>query len=278
MFDAGACAPPAEPPTDTVDGVAERWASYYTPTSADYDNATCRSPTSTRGCPSLHVRVHRRLRLFERAGRQRRHGARRRMCSRSYPGVTLKGVELVPTRIGVGETKRSVTVGQIELGRGEALPFPDRSFDVVCEIGVLHHGAASQARHRRDDDGEGTPSSCPRSIRFGRGSLVAGSVKLLLWELGMWVMVDRLKTRGRGYRVEPIDGVSFSYSLYDSFKALSAGADRKSDLVRALWLLKWPKRHRRGGVPESGSSAAGSGRYGRRGPCSGRRRHHPRPE
>jgi hypothetical protein len=75
-------------------------------------------------CPSLHVRVHRRLRLFERAGRQRRHGARRRMCSRSYPGVTLKGVELVPTRIGVGETKRSVTVGQIELGRGEARPFP----------------------------------------------------------------------------------------------------------------------------------------------------------
>jgi hypothetical protein len=39
---------------------------------------------------------------------------------------------------------------------------------------------------------------------------VAGGVKLLLWELGMWVMVDRLKTRGRGYRVEPIDGVSFS--------------------------------------------------------------------
>jgi SAM-dependent methyltransferase len=209
-----------------VDRVGERQASYYTQTSADYENAHVSESdahaVALRYMSAFIAAFGYSSVLDVGAGT----GRAVECLSRRHPGVTVKGVEPVQALIEVAETKPSIAAGQIELGRGEALPFPDRSFDVVCEIGVLHH-----VRHPAPVIAEMTRVARHAIFlsdinRFGRGSLVAGGVKLLLWKLRMWGMVDRLKTRGRGYRVERIDGVSFSYSVYDSFKVLSAWADR----------------------------------------------------
>jgi len=61
--------------------------------------------------------------------------------SRHHPGITVKGVEPVPALIE-RKHRPSVAAVQIALGRGEALPLPDRTFDVVCETGVLPTAAS----------------------------------------------------------------------------------------------------------------------------------------
>jgi ubiquinone/menaquinone biosynthesis C-methylase UbiE len=107
------------------------------------------------------------------------------------------------------------------VGRGEALPFPDDHFDVVFETGVLHHvpePAAVVAEMLRvarvavflSDDN-----------RFAAGPLPRKAAKLIAARTGLWSVVYRLRTRGRGYRVSPTDGISYSYSVYDSLGALA---------------------------------------------------------
>lgn len=209
-----------------MDRTAERQASYYTQTSADYDDARVSATDEHAIAPSLHVRVHRRLRLFERAGRRRWDGARRRMS------LTTPSRDHGQGRRACAGTDRSSRDQALHRRRADrarqrrSAPFPERSFDVVCGTGVLHHvrdpepGIAEMTRVARH------AIFLSDMNRFGTGSLVAGGAKLLLWKLRIWRVVDRLETRGRGYRVGPSDGVSFLYSVDDSLKALSAWADR----------------------------------------------------
>ena len=64
------------------------------------------------------------------------------------------------------------------------------------------------------------------SNRFGQGSLLARLAKLAMYKTRTWRWYDLLRTRGKGYLVTDGDGVSYSYSVYDSFALLSAWADR----------------------------------------------------
>ena len=74
---------------------------------------------------------------------------------------------------------------ELVLGSGLQLPFPDASFDAVCEFGVLHHVEHPNAVVREMLRVSKTAIFLSDTNRFGRGRLFARLVKLALWKLGI---------------------------------------------------------------------------------------------
>jgi hypothetical protein len=62
--------------------------------------------------------------------------------------------------------------------------------------------------------------------RFGHGPPLARRAKVALHAAGLWPSLTHVRTRGRGYLLSEGDGVSYSYSVYDSLPTLSAWGDR----------------------------------------------------
>lgn len=60
--------------------------------------------------------------------------------------------------------------------------------------------------------------------RFGQGPLPLRTIKLLLYKLKLWNVVDFLRTRGKGYQVSEGDGVFYSYSVYDNLHQIQQWA------------------------------------------------------
>lgn len=145
-----------------------------------------------------------------------------RYLHRSDPTLTLRGVEPVPELV---EQASDEIAAFIEHGRGEQLPFPDDSFDAVIEVGVLHHIRDPEPVIREMMRVARRGVFLADANRFGQGPYASRLAKLALTRLGLWPTVDRLKTRGRGYRVSEGDGISYSYSVYDSYDLIDEWAD-----------------------------------------------------
>ncbi|GAC1630581.1 MAG: hypothetical protein NVS9B14_01350 [Candidatus Acidiferrum sp.] len=144
----------------------------------------------------------------------------------TFPEAFVCGVEPVDALIGIGRRNDVLASGSLIRGSGLALPFADRSFDAVCEFAVLHHvpdPRAAVMEMLRVARKAVVLSDCNR---FGQGNLLARLAKLAMCKTGTWRWYDLLRTRGKGYRVTDGDGVSYSYSIYDSFNLLSDWADR----------------------------------------------------
>lgn len=140
-------------------------------------------------------------------------------------GFKATGVEPVQALIDVGIKCRSLAPEEIMRGNAEKLDFPDRSFDAVCEFAVLHHikdpGPAVKemlrvAKHAVFISDEN---------RFGRGPAWWRLTKLIWWKLGVFSLGFWLMTKGKGYNESDGDGISYSYSVYDSYGALKDWAD-----------------------------------------------------
>ena len=64
------------------------------------------------------------------------------------------------------------------------------------------------------------------SNRFGQGSFEKRLLKLIIYKLGLWKIGDFIKTKGRGYIITESDGLSYSYSVYDSYETLEKWAHK----------------------------------------------------
>ncbi len=138
------------------------------------------------------------------------------------PGVEVYGIEPVAALLHQAASGG----GKVIQGSGDRLPFADGSFDAVCSTALLHHVpqpdlvVAEMCRVARKgvfiSDGN----------RFGHRPPAVRVVKLVAWRLGLWGTLNHIQTRGRGYRCSEGDGVSYSYSVYDSMPLLSSWADR----------------------------------------------------
>jgi ubiquinone/menaquinone biosynthesis C-methylase UbiE len=147
------------------------------------------------------------------------------MLSRSMPGARVVGLEPVEALRNVGYANG---ISQDSLIDGDAtkIDLPDASFDLVCEFGVLHH-----IRNPRQVVSEMLRVSrkaifLSDNNRFGQGSSWSGGLKLLLWKLKLWPMVDWVKTKGRGYAYGEGDGVSYSYSVFDDYDFIRSRCDK----------------------------------------------------
>jgi ubiquinone/menaquinone biosynthesis C-methylase UbiE len=145
---------------------------------------------------------------------------------RRHADAFIVGVEPVLALLSRAEAKRDVDGAFLASASGYALPFRSESFDAVCQFGILHHvqdpnrvvaemmRVATRAVFLSD------------SNRFGQGSMGVRMSKLLLAQCGLWPVANFLKTRGKGYTISAGDGLSYSYSVFDSLDAVHQWADR----------------------------------------------------
>jgi SAM-dependent methyltransferase len=140
---------------------------------------------------------------------------------KARPGLLVRGVEPVRELRDVGYQSG---IGRDELVDGDALalPFCDGEFDLVCEFGVLHHiktperAVAEMLRVARK------AVFISDSNNFGQGGALSRGFKQLFDQLGLWPLVDLVKTRGRGYTISAGDGLGYSYSVFNNYGQIRA--------------------------------------------------------
>jgi ubiquinone/menaquinone biosynthesis C-methylase UbiE len=145
---------------------------------------------------------------------------------RAHPGAFVVGVEPVASLIARARAKPEVRGAFFASASGYQLPFGDASFDVVCLFGVLHHVKNPNIVVREMMRIARRAVFLSDSNRFGQGSMYARLLKLVLAQCGLWPAANLLKTRGAGYTISAGDGLSYSYSVFDSFGTLQPWADR----------------------------------------------------
>ena len=142
------------------------------------------------------------------------------------PELLVRGIEPVAELRQQATIRNGIPPDVIIEGSGESLPFPSESFDAVCEFGMLHHVRRPDAVVSEMMRVAKRAVIISDSNRFGQGSTPARLFKLLTHTLGLWPVVDLVKTRGRGYSWSPGDGVYYSYSVYDSLPLLENWTDK----------------------------------------------------
>jgi ubiquinone/menaquinone biosynthesis C-methylase UbiE len=141
----------------------------------------------------------------------------------TMPDLRVRGIEPVAALIERA-AENEIPQGVIIQGVGEALPFKDASFDVVCSFAILHHVPRPNAVVCEMTRVARKAVIIMDGNRFGQGAWPMRLLKLCLFKAGLWGAVNHLKTGGKGYAITPGDGLAYSYSVYDSFDLLAAWA------------------------------------------------------
>ena len=139
------------------------------------------------------------------------------------------GVEPIPELRAIAQSKVGDTILIVQAA-GEQLPFEHDTFDVVLECGVLHHVPNPEVVVAEMIRVAKYMVCLSDSNRFGQGSWLARTIKLLLYRTNLWRLARLIQTRGKMYTVSDGDGVAYSYSVYDSYEQIAAWADR-------VWLI-----------------------------------------
>jgi len=140
------------------------------------------------------------------------------------PGISARGIEPVKALIDQSVSQNGVPAGLIIQGTGEALPFGEETFDVVCSFGILHHVERPEAVVREMTRVARKAVIITDGNRFGQGRWPMRLLKLALYKAKLWGAANYVKTRGKGYLLTPGDGLAYSYSVYDSFDCLARWA------------------------------------------------------
>ena len=141
--------------------------------------------------------------------------------SKSLPMANIIGVEPVEALRSVGHSN-GIKKEQLIEGDANNLDFPDSSFDLVCELGVLHHIPKPRQAITEMLRVSKQAIFLSDSNRFGQGRIAGRYIKLLLWNAGLWPLANRLKTNGKGYSYSAGDGVAYSYSVFDDYDFISS--------------------------------------------------------
>ena len=205
------------------ESLAEDQLNYYTTSAASYDNT--------------HVKMddEHAIGLAYMIDLMRRHGVKRILdvgCGTGRAtkilldaGFDVTGIDPVEALLQEAG-KKGIPKERLVKGSGLQLPFPNKSFDAVCEFGVLHHIEHPNEVVREMLRVTKTAIFLSDTNRFGRGQLFARVVKLTLWKLGVWRQSYFLAKGCKSYDCSECDGIAFSYSVYDSFNLIDAWADR----------------------------------------------------
>jgi len=149
-----------------------------------------------------------------------------RLALNAVPDLSVRGIEPVAERIQQAVQQKGIPEGVIVQGRGEALPFENASFDVVCSFSMLHHAPKPDAIIHEMLRVARKGVIIVDGNRFGQGAWPLRVLKLALYKAGLWGLVDYLKTGGKRYVTSKGDGIHFSYSLFDSLDCLAEWADQ----------------------------------------------------
>ena len=199
---------------------------YYTDTAARYDSMHAHEGVTD---PSITKVVHAFLRMLQaRSVLDVGTATGRGLCDlkRALPDLFFCGVEPVGALIKQAVKDGNTSYVSMICATGEALPFADASFDVVCEFATLHHAANPNAVVKEMLRVARKAVIICDSNRFGQGSRAARLIKLFLCKTKLWGAYTFLRTRGKGYLTTEGDGLAYSYRFYDSYDPVSQWADR----------------------------------------------------
>ncbi len=138
------------------------------------------------------------------------------MLKEEMPGIRICGIEPSPELRAAAQAK-GLAPHEIVDGDAQALKYPDGDFDLVCAFGALHHipkpslAVGEMLRVSR------RAVFISDANNFGQGSAPARAVKQIANFLGLWPLLDFIKSRGKGYRLSEGDGLSYSYSVFNDY-------------------------------------------------------------
>lgn len=144
-------------------------------------------------------------------------GRAMRFLKDRFPDLVIKGVEPVEALRRCGHAQGIADKNLID-GDGAALPFPDQSFDLVCEFAVLHHVRRPDAVIAEMNRVASRMIAISDCNFMGQGPMWRRCIKLGLWAAKLWPLADWLKTRGKGYTYSEGDGIAYSYSVFQSLR------------------------------------------------------------
>jgi SAM-dependent methyltransferase len=136
-----------------------------------------------------------------------------------HPSVFVKGVEPVGALRDVSCTK-GLSIGDLLPGDAGTLPFKNGSFDLVCAYGLLHHVARPSIAIAEMLRVASKAVFISDSNNFGQGSWPIRLVKQTLNWLRLWPVANAIKTRGKGYTISDLDGLSYSYSVFNDYRLI----------------------------------------------------------
>lgn len=199
---------------------------YYEDTATRYDSMHAHEGA---GDPTLGYFVHGMMRMLDvrsvlDVGTATGRGIRE--IKAALPKAFVCGIEPVAGLIQQAAENGSTSSGPLIRATGEALPFPDASFDAVCEFAMLHHVEKPNAIVKEMLRVARKAVFLCDSNRFGQGALPLKLIKVALYKCGLWSSYNYFRTRGKGYLITEGDGLAYSYSVYDSLDLLARWADR----------------------------------------------------
>lgn len=139
-------------------------------------------------------------------------------------GFKAVGIEPSLPLIHEALRKKSIRSNQVISATGETLPFKDGSFDAACAFALLHHVERPDLVVKEMLRVSNKAIFISDSNRFGQGRPWLRLAKLLLYKTHLWRIANFVKTGGKGYAISEGDGLSYSYSVFDSINTINPWA------------------------------------------------------
>jgi ubiquinone/menaquinone biosynthesis C-methylase UbiE len=143
-------------------------------------------------------------------------------------GFQVVGLDPVGELLAHGYGRHQMISGGLVLAQGSAyaLPFSDKAFDGVIEMGALHHVRYPERAVQEMIRVAQRAIVIADANRFGQGRTLIRRAKLIACRAGVWPYIEWVRTKGNLSHTSEGDGVFYSYSLFDSMPQLSAWASR----------------------------------------------------
>lgn len=143
-----------------------------------------------------------------------------------FPECRVIGNDISPELLKIAVKQYQIPQDDLICSSSYKLPFPDRSFDIVTEFGILHHVAepervvAEMLRVARQ------AIFISDSNRFAQGHLLSGIIKLLLYQTKLWWPLRYLVNGGKRWNESEGDGIYYSYSVFDNLKLIESSCSK----------------------------------------------------
>lgn len=134
-------------------------------------------------------------------------------------GIKIVGIEPVQELREIGY-KKGISKNQLINGDALNIDFPENSFDLVCEFGVLHHIKNNKKVVNEMLRVSKKAIFISDSNNFGQGSFFTRSIKQFINFCNLWKLVDFIKTKGKGYTISEGDGLAYSYSVFNNYSQI----------------------------------------------------------
>lgn len=141
-----------------------------------------------------------------------------------FPNLKVLGIEPVEALREEGYKKGLLTSELID-GDGNNLNLKDNSYDLVCEYGVLHHVRYPEKVVNEMLRVGAIGVFISDSNNFGQGGLLSRSFKQALNFFGLWNVFNLIRTKGKRYQISEADGLFYSYSVFNNYKAIKSKCD-----------------------------------------------------